>query len=206
DQRAMPGKLGFEARERGVVLALAHARRERAPAGLARRQDMGLQCRYDLQLVLDIAQKEVGGGQLARAAAVQVTQSAQALERGQGFGRAQPWITSAIDQDQRLGDELEFADAAIAELDIARDQVRRAQLAFDLMFHRPQLAQGLEIQVAAKDKMAQLWEQPLTDFDCSGHRSSAQQRSALPGLAEALIKIERAGKWCDQRSAAASRP
>ena len=87
----------------------------------------------------------------------------------------------------------------MAQLDVALDQIGRAQFAFDLLLHRAQFAQRIEIQVDPINKAAEFAEQPLTDGQRARHRACAQQRRALPGLAEALIENERASGRADQR-------
>ena len=94
---------------------------------------------------------------------------------------------------------------AASELDVALDQIRRAQLALDLLLHRAQLAQGLEIEIAAIDELAELAEQLASQLQCTGNRPRPQQRRALPGLAEALVKAQRSFQRTDQRRAAAAR-
>ena len=72
-----------------------------------------------LQAVLDVAQEDVGGGELAappaRAAGSSLASSASTCSVGRTVQRR---IAPAADQLQRLGDELDLADAARAELDV----------------------------------------------------------------------------------------
>jgi len=115
---------------------------------------VGLERGDNLQLVFDVAQKEIGGRKFAGAPGVEVAERAETFERRQRPGGAQARIASAIDQDERLHDEFQLANSAVAELDVAVDQVGPAQLALDLMLHRAQLAQRVEIEVAAINEMA----------------------------------------------------
>src|SRR5581483_11499087 len=136
---------------------------------------------------------------------IEIAQRTQALERVERAHGTQARVAAAPYQDQRLDDELELADPAVAELDVARDEVGRAQLALDLILHRAQLAQRVEVKEATIHAMAELAEQPLAHLQRAGQRTRAQQRRALPGLAEVLIEAERAQKGCDQRRVAPAR-
>src|SRR6185437_7584799 len=124
----------------------------------------------------------------ARAAGVEIAKRTETLQRRLRLRRAQPRVAAAIDQDKRLHDEFELANSAIAELDVAVDQIGRAQLALDLILHRAQLAQRVEVEIAAIDEVAKLAEQARSDLEHAGHRTRAQQCGAFPGLAIALVE------------------
>src|SRR5271166_7137586 len=113
---------------------------------------MSLQPRHRLQLVLNVAQKQIGRDQLPRFAGLEVPVEVEALERRNGARLAQARIPATINQGQRLHHELELTDAAAAKLDIALDQVRRLQLVFDLSLHLPQLPQRVEVEILSVDK------------------------------------------------------
>ncbi len=60
--------------------------------------------------------------------------------------------------------------------------------AFDLLLHRAQLAQGVEVEIAAIDEAGEFVEQPAAELERTGDRPRAQQRRSLPGLPEALVE------------------
>ena len=204
DQCTMAYDFGLEARVRRRTLAATHPRRQRTSSRVASGQHVSLQRGDDLQLVFDVAQEEVGGCEFARTAGIEVAQCAETLERRERAGGAQARIAPAINQDERLHDEFQFANSTVTELDVAGDQVGRAQLALDLKLHRAQLAQRVEVEVAAIDEVAELAEQPFADLEHAGYRTRAEQRGPFPGLAEALVEAERAFKWSHQRRVSAA--
>ena len=72
----------------------------------------------DLQLVLDVAQEQVGFGERGRLSPLEkpdVGERAQRLERG---AAAQPLVASSVNELQRLRDELDLADSPRPELDV----------------------------------------------------------------------------------------
>ena len=72
---------------------------------------MGLQSGDHLELVFDVAQEQISRGELARARAGQITQALQPPQRRQSLGTAQARVAAAVNQRQRLDDELELANA-----------------------------------------------------------------------------------------------
>ncbi len=103
----------------------------------------------------------------------------QAIERRESLRRTQAWITSAVNQSQRLDDEFELANPAKAELDIAIDHVRRAQLGLDLPLHRTKLAQRFEIEIAAIDETVEFADQaaPTAMAPATGRARNSAARS-----------------------------
>ena len=105
DQSAIVVEFGFETRPGAGVLAAAHPRRQRTAARVAGGQHVSLERGDNLQLMFDVAQKEIGGREFAGAGEVEVAERTEALERRQGLGASQARITSAVDQDERLHDK-----------------------------------------------------------------------------------------------------
>src|SRR5262249_51800687 len=73
----------------------------------------------DLDLVLDVAQEAIRGGERVGFLARHVARRGQALEGGQRAACAQPRVLAAVHQLVRLHPELDAADAAASELDVA---------------------------------------------------------------------------------------
>src|ERR1019366_1375341 len=159
---------------------------------------MSLQAGNDLELMFDVAQEEISLGEVPCAYGGQVAKVGKPFERLDGFLGAQPRILSAINQGERLNDKLEFANSAVPKFDVAFDQIGRAKFRLDLMFHRAQLAQRVEIEIAAIDEAAELKR--------SGDRSRAQKSRTLPRLSVRLIKGQRALDRNRQRRIAPARP
>src|SRR5579863_4409392 len=134
---------------------------------------MRLQARNDLQLMFDVAQKEVRRFEPARAFGRQVAKVREAVERLDSFFAADARIAAAVDQGQRLHDEFELANPAISQLDVALDQIRRTKFRLDLMLHRAQLPQGVEVEIAAIDEAVELVEQSPPERKRTGDRPRA---------------------------------
>ncbi len=199
DRIAIASQLFAHPRRRFRRFAESHPRGQRRESALVGREAMGLHAGHHLQLVFDVAQKQIGVKQLARPLRREISERAQTFERRRGLRTAQAHVAAAVDQHQRLNDKLELADSAAPELDIALHQLRRAQLVFDLPLHRAQLAHRVEVEIAPIDEARQLGRESLAHFDRARHRTRAQQRGALPGLTEALVKVERACERGRQR-------
>ena len=125
--------LGFE-RGRELVPALKTHRESQAQATrFIDRQRMGLGIVHHLQAVLDAPQECVGLLQLADGLRRQEFCSRKPGQGGQQGGRLQHGLRAASDELLRLDDELDFPDAAGAELDVAESSRRstsRAIIAF----------------------------------------------------------------------------
>src|ERR1019366_6883848 len=167
---------------------------------------MSLQAGNDLELMFDVAQEEISLGEVPGACGGQVPKVGKPFERLDGFLGAQPRILSAINQGERLKDKLEFANSAVPKFDVAFDQIGRAKFRLDLMFHRAQLAQRVEIEIAAIDEAAEFIEQLAAELKRSGDRSRAQKSRTLPRLSVRLIKGQRALDRNRQRRIAPARP
>jgi hypothetical protein len=121
--------------------------------------------------VLDVAQEQVGLGHLGGAPGGQIAERIEIPERRERRSFAQAPIASAIDQRQRLHDEFELANAAVAELDITMNRVGGAQLLLDLAFHRAQLPQRVEVEIVPVDEMFQLRQQPAAQIEVAPRRT-----------------------------------
>ena len=73
-----------------------------------------------LQPVLDVAQEDVGIAQRPTTTRRQELALAERRERGQRAAHAQVGLAAAAHDLQRLHDELDLANAAVAELDVGR--------------------------------------------------------------------------------------
>ena len=121
-------RLRQRAREGGAVGEAEPAAEERRAVGVGG-QRVGLAPVGELEPMLDAAQEDVGVGEGAMLALGDDAGGAQAVERAEGAALAQPAVAPAVDELQRLREELDLADAAGAELDVAARSRRRARSA-----------------------------------------------------------------------------
>src|SRR6185369_10890930 len=113
------------------------------------------------------------------------------FERAQGLaGSTQPQrrIAAAEDQLLRLGEELDLANAAAAELDVVAGDLDRAAAAMgiDLPLDRMDVVDRREVEMAPPDVGPQRRQERLADAEVAGHRLRLDHRRALPVLADAL--------------------
>src|SRR5438552_1672037 len=119
----------------------------------------------------------------------------------QGFERratAQASITPAVHELQSLRDELDLANPAGTELDVAIE-ARAGVTAVDLRLHLLDLFDGREIEEAAVDEGADLLEERPAEVEIASDRARLQHGGALPRLAERLVVDDRRGKRVDDR-------
>ena len=204
-QIAMPTQRRAQPRQRPVALAHPEPEQQLAHAGIVARERMSLQAGNDLKLVFDVAQKQVCLFQFAGAFGGQVAKIREAVQRLDSFLAANAWITAAINQGERLHDEFELANSAISEFDVALDQVRRTKFRLDLMLHRAQLAERVEVEIAAIDETVELIEQSTSELNRTGDRPRAKQRRTLPGLSVVLVEVQRAVERNRERGIAPAR-
>src|SRR3546814_9373057 len=98
-------------------------------------------------------------------------------------------VAAAPDELLRLGEELDLADAAAAELQVVarhRDAAAAA-VRVDLALDRMDVADRLEIQAAAPDEGPEMGEESFAGVDVPGHRARLQHGRAFPVLAHALV-------------------
>ena len=206
----MAGEIGAEA------FHLGRRSRSRSPAGdrpemvaePARQQplllgvlrnDLRLALVNDLQLVLDVAQEEVRLREARRFAAVEEPQVRQGAQRGERRATAQPLIPAPVDELQRLGDELDLANSAGSELDVAVEPFPRSA-AVDLALHRLDLLDGVEVEKAPVDERRDLLEKRPAEVAVAGDRTRLQHRRSLPCLAQGLVVGDRAAERVDDRA------
>src|SRR5947208_2613296 len=77
---------------------------------------MGLQSMLHLQTVLECTQEVISVRQLRMLPFTDQISFGEAAESDQSMRRAQPWIAATERKLQRLGDELNLADSATAQL------------------------------------------------------------------------------------------
>ena len=138
-----------------------------------------------LQAVLDRAQEQVGGFEIARRLGADPAALGERREHRQRLAAAQRRIAAAGDQLLRLHEELDLADAAAAELDVValdRDLVVAA-VGVDLPLHRMHVGDRGEVEILAPDERRDL-------------ASGRPRRAAIsPAHGRALIIAARSQFW-----------
>src|SRR3954453_5893151 len=122
--------------------------------GAIRRQSLRLLVVDHLQPVLDRAQEAIRRCQIVARGGIDPAFLFELAQRGERLPSAQGGIASAGDQLLRLREELDFANAAAAELDVVtlnRDLAVSA-IGVDLPFHRMHVRERDEIEIFAPDE------------------------------------------------------
>src|SRR5207247_1208600 len=140
---------GAGRRERGRRLGAAKAKpaRQREERLRVARHELGAPLLDDLQLVLDVAQEAVGGGELRGERRLDV---AGGRERGEGAERAphaQTRVLATVHELLGLHEELDLTDAATPELHVAR-RPGRAERGVHPSLHRLQVLDRPEVEIA----------------------------------------------------------
>src|SRR5258706_15494049 len=126
-----------------------------------------------LQPVFERAQEVVSVGKLRELRFANQPAFSQAAEADQSVRRSQPGIATAKSDLQRLGDELDFANAAATELDVEALLFPLA-LAIDFLFgdaHVPE--RGTDTSIRSKDAAAHALRKPRVEWLGSGSRPRA---------------------------------
>ena len=121
-----------------------------------------------LQAVLDAAKETIGGGQFARGIARHMAGAHQQPQRAERGWLAQSRIASAPDKLQRLRQEFDFANAALAELHVVAGDARNrvgfigqcaAFVLIDPPLHGVDVGDCGEVQAAPPDEGADRLEE-----------------------------------------------
>ena len=153
------------------------------------RQGMGLPVGHHLQPVLHLAQERIGRFQRLGRRRWQVPGFHQQPHPIQRARHPQPRIMPAPDQLQRLGQKLNFPNAALAEFDIVAEQPDRAVgfVQINPPLHRGNIGNGGKIPPTAPDKRADFPQEMLPQRQIAGHRAGFQHRRPFPVLPHAFV-------------------
>ncbi len=152
--------------QKGGRVRIAHGLRQSVQAGGLLRKQVRLLVILVLQHVFEPPQQAVGVGQQG---GVDVGQQTDFPLRGQRFqqvGGLQRRVPPAPDELEQLDDELDFPDAAFAQLDVVVQGPRTARgiglavpVFADALAQRPQRGEGVKVKVFAEDEgLAQRFE------------------------------------------------
>jgi hypothetical protein len=130
---------------------------------------VGLLILDHLQAVLEPAQEFVCLGQLLGGARVDAPGPFERGERVGGPRAAQARIAAAVDQLLGLGEELDLADAAAAELDVVARQgdLGAALVGVDLALDGVDVLDRPKVQVLAPDEGGELAQEGLARRRCA---------------------------------------
>ena len=197
------GAVIVEFRQQRAVLGEAHAARDqRLIVGLVG-QRMGLGIVEVLQAMFQIAQEAVGHGEFAHGGFAQDAALGQQVQHLQRRPDLQRLVAAAADQLEHLGDELDLADAARAELDVV-GHVAPRHFAADL---RVQLAHGVDgavVEVLAENEGAREGGQRLATLPVQGPRLDPGVAFPLAALGDEVVLQHVEARH--QRSGIAVRP
>jgi hypothetical protein len=149
DRGAMPVQRDEKCREVGKAHGVGNA----LPIFRIVRQGMRLRVVEILQTMLGAAQKIIRGGQLGNRRGGQHVARGEQLQHNQGRLRLQGQIAAAANQLEHLGEKLDFADAARAELDVVGHVFFR-HFAANLRMQFAHRVDRAEIQILAKHEGA----------------------------------------------------
>ncbi len=158
----------------------------------------------ELQQVLGAAQEPVGGAELVGVGPADVAARGQCGQRGQRGGRAQRLVRAAVHQLQQLDGELDVAQAAGAELELAARHVLR-QRGLHAAAHRLHVLDEVLPLRRLPDQRADLGDVALAQVQVAGGRAGLEQRLELPGLGPPVVVRQVAGQRADERALAAFR-
>ena len=154
-----------------------------------RGQGLGLAVVHHLQAMLDLAQEAIGGDHVVGRALGHAAGIDERVDGGAGGGLAQRRVAAAPDQLLGLGEELDLADAAAAELDVvaADGDVAVALDGMDLALDRMDVLDGCEVQMLAPDERPQAAQEQLAGGDVAADGARLNHGRALPVLTHALV-------------------
>ena len=177
----------------GVAVRVAEETREPLQPLAFGRQDLRLLVVDHLQPVFDHAQETIGRLHGVARVGLDPAIGDQLVEGGERVAIAQGKVAAAGDQLLGLGEELDLADAATADLDVValdRD-LAVAAIGVDLPLHGLHVGDRGEIEILAPHERRKLGEQRLAGRDVAGARPRLDHGGALPVLPDALVVGQR---------------
>src|SRR5205814_6927887 len=124
----------------------------------------------------------------------------QAIERLHRAAHAQVGIAAAVQELQRLYEELDLPDAAAAELEI--DARRPRGFLLGARLELPHLVDGLEVEVLAEHERDEPAQRVLAGVQIACDWAGLEQREAFPGGSLGIVIELEAADGVDDGSAA----
>ncbi len=144
---------------------------------------MGLGVGDHLEAVLDLAERAVVGGERAGHLPRHPARGGEAFEPLDGAADAERGVAAAGDDLPCLGEELDLADAAAAELHVVPlDRLRAGQAAMlaDAQAHVVGVADRVEVEMAAPDERPQALDEGLAGRHRAGGGAGLDPGGTLP--------------------------
>ena len=146
------------------------------------RQRVRLQLVEDLQTVLDGPQMHVRMRERPSELRHQVAALGQAKDRLERVTLPQPRVVAAVQELERLHEELDLANAAASQLDVELFAALRLDRSIDLTLHRPDGDRDPGIDAGPVDHVARQLGKARADALVAGRDARLQQRLAFPEL------------------------
>jgi hypothetical protein len=149
-----------------------------------------LPLRDHLHAVLQAAQEKVAVGEVVPVAARDEAREEQPVERAERSPLAQVDVLAAVQELQRLDEELDLPDAARTELEVEPAPATGFPLRPRLQ--RPHLLHRTEVEVLAPDERREPAERLLADGEVAGDGARLEEREPFPVRSLRLvIQLER---------------
>ncbi len=184
----LEGGQGFESHEAGEAFA-----------GLAGGGNgVGLGAGFHLEAVLEVAQKEVGGGEGFDVLGAEEAVGGEFFQGWDGGGGLEKGHVAGVEELERLDDELNFADATAAEFDVALQFAGLDDFVFDAGFHGGDIAQDAGGDGTGITKGLDHFQEFGAQFGVAGDGTGFDQHHAFPGLAPMRVVSLEAVEGTDQ--------
>src|SRR5262249_23053823 len=203
--RAVPGARRLERVDRVRAAEAEPPRQREELVGIAR-DELRLTLLDDLQLVLDVTEKAVRGGDPLHERRRDVARVRERRERLERPARPQARVFPAVHELLRLHEEFDLADAAAPELHVAARRLRRTQRRVDLPLHDLQILDRAEVEVSSVHERDELADETLAERPITADGSRLEPRRAFPRLTPGLVVGERGRQRDRHRSLAPARP
>ncbi len=198
DAAHIPG-VGLARRFKLLERGEAHQARQALAGRLVGGDGVRLQVVFHLQAVLDVAEKAVGRGELPGFILREQLVLGQLSQAGKRLGALEERLPPGLQHLQRLGYELDLADAASSELHIADHLVALEHIAFDAAFHGHDLPQYILVDGPRIAEGLDHLQKLRCQRSVSRHAARLDQHHPLPGLTPLRVVILVAGERTGQR-------
>ncbi len=159
-----------------------HCEPARAGGDLVRLKPVG-----DLDAVLNIAEEDIGGGQVAAVRHGQKTQAFDARERLKGIEVPKEGFLPPVDQLEGLDDEFDLPDPSLAELYVRNAAPAGGEISVDPLLDAGDLIEGAHVEGAPVDEGLNQVDEGAAQRDRSGRGPGLDERLPLPRLSPRLV-------------------
>ena len=147
-----------------------------------RRQRVGLELVEDLQPMLHGPQVHVRLREHPAEVGDQVPALGQSEGRLQRVALTQPRVLAAVEELERLDEELDLTDPAAPELDVGRRAARLDERPVDLPLHRADRRDDPSVEARPVDGLARQLHEARPHAEVAGRDARLDERLALPEL------------------------